>query len=182
MKLTAFIGIVSLSLFGGMVSANPPSPYVGQESRDIKALSAQEVQDYLDGKGMGFAKTAELNRYPGPAHVLELAAPLKLTAEQKARTQELFKRMQKNAMGLGRQLIDEEQNLDKLFASRTVTPGTLNASLERIGKLQAQLRQAHLEAHLTQAEILSEIQIAKYVDLRGYGGSPAGHDGKQHKH
>jgi len=101
MKFTTVIGIAGLFLFSGPVSANPPSPYTGQEARDIKALSAQEVQDYLAGKGMGLAKAAELNRYPGPAHVLELAAPLNLTAEQKIRTQELFKRMEKKAIGLG---------------------------------------------------------------------------------
>jgi Spy/CpxP family protein refolding chaperone len=180
MKVMAFVGLVALFSFANVASANPPSPYAGEERREIKSLSPQEIGDYLAGKGMGLAKAAELNGYPGPAHVLELTAPLKLTAEQKTRTQDLFKRMQKNAMGLGRQLIDEEQKLDKLFASRTVTPETLNASLERIGKLQAQFRQAHLEAHLTQTEILSATQIAKYVELRGYGGHA--HDGQSHKH
>ena len=182
MKFTVFIGVVGLSLLSGLASANPPSPYAGQEARDIKALSAQEVQDYLAGKGMGLAKAAELNGYPGPMHVLELAESLNLSAEQKARTQELFASMKKNAVDLGRRLIDEERKLDKLFASRSVSPGTLNAALERIGKLQAQIRQAHLQAHLTQTEILSEIQTAKYVELRGYGSHPAGHGEQHHKH
>lgn len=182
MKRTALIGVVGLSLLSGLVSANPPSPYAGQETRDIKALSAQEVQDTLAGKGMGLAKAAELNGYPGPMHVLELAESLNLSAEQKARTQELFASMKKNAVDLGRRLIDEERKLDKLFASRSVSPGTLNASLERIGKLQAQIRQAHLQAHLTQTEILSETQTAKYVELRGYGSNPAGHGEQHHKH
>ncbi len=182
MKFTVFVGVVSLSLLSGLVSADPASPYAGQEQREIKSLSSQEIDAYLAGKGMGLAKAAELNGYPGPAHVLELAGPLELSAEQKARTQELFTRMQKKAIGLGRQLIDEEQKLDKLFASRTVTPDTLNASLERIGTLQAQLRQAHLEAHLTQTQILSATQIAKYVELRGYGGNQAGHTEQHHKH
>jgi Spy/CpxP family protein refolding chaperone len=158
------------------------STFIGQETRAINALSAQEVQDYLDGKGMGFAKAAELNQYPGPAHVLELAAPLNLTAEQKQRTQELFSRMQKKAANLGRMLVEEEQKLDRLFSTRTVTPDTLSAALERIGKLQGEVRLAHLEAHLTQAEILSATQISKYVQLRGYTGNPAGHDGQHHQH
>jgi len=180
MKIIAFAGLVVSLLLATGVSADPASPYAGQEQREIKSLSPQQINDYLAGKGMGLAKAAELNGYPGPAHVLELAGPLALSAGQKARTEELFRGMEKKAVGLGRALIDEERKLDKLFASRTVTPETLNASLERIGAFQAQLRQAHLEAHLAQAEILSATQIAKYVELRGYGGHT--HDGQSHTH
>jgi hypothetical protein len=68
-------------------TAYSQSPYVGQESREIKALSPQEISDYLSGKGMGLAKAAELNGYPGPAHVIELAAELELTPEQKTKTE-----------------------------------------------------------------------------------------------
>ena len=62
--------------------ATPPSTstawssaatYVGQQNRQIKALSAQEQQDWLEGKGMGLAKAAELNGFPGPMHTLEHA-------------------------------------------------------------------------------------------------------------
>ena len=41
------------------------SPYTGQEKREIRALSKEEVHGYLSGDGMGFAKPAELNHYPG---------------------------------------------------------------------------------------------------------------------
>jgi hypothetical protein len=41
------------------------SPYAGQEKREIKALSAEDIEGYLTGQGMGFAKAAELNHYPG---------------------------------------------------------------------------------------------------------------------
>lgn len=50
------------------------SPYAGQESREIKALSPDEIAALRKGDGMGFAKAAELNGYPGPRHVLDLAA------------------------------------------------------------------------------------------------------------
>lgn len=180
MKSVALLSISLLFLSSGLASGNPPSPYVGQETRAVKALSAQEVQDYLEGKGMGLAKAAELNRYPGPAHVLELAASLGLTIEQEVRTQEMFKRMQEKAITLGRLLVGEERNLDKLFVTRTVTPDALRAALERIGKLQSQVREAHLEAHLTQAEILSPAQTVRYLELRGYGVHPTGSGERQH--
>jgi hypothetical protein len=70
-----FCAAALLSAFGNAYSQ---SPYAGDETREIKALSPQEVSDLLAGKGMGFAKTAELNGFPGPAHVLELASQLQL--------------------------------------------------------------------------------------------------------
>ena len=48
-------------------SAEPPSPYVGQEQRAIKALSAEEVQEYLSGSGMGLAKAANSTITPVPS-------------------------------------------------------------------------------------------------------------------
>jgi len=88
----------TLALLAVSATADSQSPYVGQESRAIKALSPQEISDYLSGKGMGLAKAAELNGYPGPAHVLELAAQLDLTPEQKIKTEVLFKKMEARAI------------------------------------------------------------------------------------
>ena len=146
------------------------SPYSGQQSRDIKSLSADEVQGYLAGKGMGLAKPAELNGYPGPAHVLELGERIGLTAEQRRRSREIFDRMQAGAMTLGREWMDEERALETLFATRTATSANVAASLERIAILQARLRAVHLDAHLEQAGVLTSAQVADYVVARGYDG------------
>jgi Spy/CpxP family protein refolding chaperone len=148
--------------------ARSQSPYIGQESREIKALSPQEISDYLSGKGMGLAKAAELNGYPGPAHVLELAAQLELTSEQKTKTEALFETMQARAIMLGKELVQEERALDRLFASRTVSSETLENVLARIGRLQGQVRRVHLDAHLKQTALLTSAQIDKYDRLRGY--------------
>ena len=162
-----------------LIAANVPaaSPYAGEEGRDIKALSAQDLDAYLTGKGMGFAKAAELNGYAGPKHVLELAGELALTPEQRTQTQALFAAMQTKAVALGRQLVDEERKLDRLFASATVTQASLQQSVTRIGSLQADVRAAHLEAHLEQARILTPEQRARYLQLRGYEtpGAPHAH-------
>jgi len=180
-------GIMSLH---GICAASPASPYAGQETRQIKALSAEDVSSYLAGKGMGLAKTAELNGYPGPLHVLELAEQLKLSAQQKAKTQELYNAMQAKAIEAGRALIDAEQKLDRLFASRAISPDLLDSSLKEIGALQAKVRGIHLEAHLQQAGILDAEQVARYNALRGYdkdnkapsGSDASPHHGHGHKH
>jgi hypothetical protein len=93
--------------------ASEPSPYVGQETRVIKSLSPAEQADLIAGKGMGFAKAAELNGYPGPAHVLELAAQLQLTDAQRKQTEALFKDMEARAKALGAKLVEAERSLDE---------------------------------------------------------------------
>jgi Spy/CpxP family protein refolding chaperone len=170
----------SLALIAGMVSAASPSPYVGEDSRDVKALGPQEISDYLSGQGLGLAKAAELNGYPGPTHVLELAVELDLTAAQKAQTEALFSRMHERAIALGEEFVREERMLDRLFATRTVTFANLSESLARIGRLQGELRRVHLDAHVEQSGLLTPQQIEEYRRLRGYGGA-AGHDHGTHR-
>jgi Spy/CpxP family protein refolding chaperone len=172
MKLR-FVAAAVVSLIASNVMA--ASPYAAEQGRDIKALAAEEIDAYLAGQGMGFAKAAELNGYAGPKHVLELAAELDLTAEQRTRTQALFASMQTKAVALGRQLVDEERKLDRLFAGASITQGSLQQSVARIGALQANVRAVHLEAHLEQAKILTPQQRAHYVRLRGYHSSGAQH-------
>jgi Spy/CpxP family protein refolding chaperone len=160
-----------------LAHAASPSPYAGQQSREIKALSSAEQADLLAGKGMGLAKAAELNGYPGPAHVLELAADLALSAEQRARTQAVWQAMDARAKAIGQQVIDAERELDALFASKQVTRERLAAQLDRIGALQGQLRAVHLDAHLEQVRILTPEQTSRYAVLRGYTGEGSGHGG-----
>ena len=171
-----------LTLLSGAAGAQSQSPYVGQQFREIKALSPQEISDYLSGKGMGLAKAAELNGYPGPAHVLELATQLHLTADQKVKTEALFKRMQGRAIALGKELVEEERVLNHIFASHSVTPEALGGSLARIAKLQAQVRQVHLEAHLQQTALLSREQVSQYNRLRGYGATQGDENHKERRH
>jgi Spy/CpxP family protein refolding chaperone len=169
--LICLIGAAPVALAAGPVA----SPYAGEQHREIKALSTKDVQDLLAGRGMGLAKSAELNRYPGPAHVLELSDRLGLSAEQKASTKSVFDAMEARARALGKSLVEREAELDRLFASREISRATLESSLAEISKLQGDLRRVHLEAHLAQTEILTPAQVASYVELRGYGG--AGHSG-----
>ena len=180
MKLPLFACLIAALCQAPTVSvAAPASAYAGQEDRDIKALSPEDISAYLSGKGMGLARAAELNGYAGPAHVLELAGPLALTPEQRRRTEALFAAMTAKAIALGQALVAQERQLDRLFASRAVTAELLTRSLHDIGALQAQIREAHLEAHLAQLAILSADQNARYAQLRGYRTSPepTGHAG-----
>lgn len=181
-KSILLFGFVAFALLSNLAHATSPSPYSGQESREIKALSSEDIQAYLSGKGMGLAKAAELNGYPGPSHVLALASELGLSADQKQRSESLFKSMESKAMSLGRPLVEEERKLDQMFAEKKITSESLNQSLTRIGELQAQVRRAHLEAHLAQTEILTPAQVSKYMILRKYASTSRTEDHAGHKH
>ena len=178
MRPILFLAFIALPL-GAQAAAT--SPYAGQESRSIKSLSPTEQADLIAGKGMGFAKAAELNGYPGPAHVLELASKLELTNEQRTRTEALFKDMESKAKALGAKLIEAERSLDALFSTKQISHENLTKTLAEIGSLQAQLRAVHLGAHLDQASILTPHQIVMYNQLRGYYGERK-HNGDAHQH
>ena len=154
--------------------------YAGEERRGIKSLSAAEVEELLNGHGMGLAKAAELNHYPGPRHVLELAAELQLTPRQRAQTQAAFERMRGVAVQLGRRIVERERELDSLFAESKIDAGSLQAATAEIARLQGALRAAHLSAHLEMRRLLSPQQIAKYDELRGYTGRQKSN--RQHEH
>jgi len=148
-------------------------PYAGQQSRPIKALSDDDIAALQNGEGMGMAKAAELNGYPGPKHVLDLARQLQLTDGQWRGVQAIFDRMSAAAKPLGGELIAQEQALDQLFAKGDITPDRLAAATAAIAELQGRLRAVHLSAHLETRALLNPDQIARYEQLRGYGALPA---------
>lgn len=151
-----------------VAAAAVDAPYRGEQDREIKALSAEQMAGYLAGKGMGMAKAAELNHYPGPMHVLQLADRLGLTSDQKARAEELKERMFSEARPLGADLVEQERLLDKEFAEGTIDEEKLRTALAAIGELSARIRFIHLQVHLEMRKVLSARQGAAYDSLRGY--------------
>lgn len=174
----------ALVLVAGGALSQVRQPYADLQTRPIKALSKEQTADLRAGRGMGLALAAELNGYPGPLHVIELADRLELNADQRARMQQLFEKMKREAVVLGERLIAEEADLDRLFATRAVTPDTLSATTAAIGRTQAALRGTHLRYHLLTVAVLTSDQVNRYRELRGYKNSePAPtHDPKLHGH
>ena len=101
------------------------------------------------------AKAAELNGYPGPAHVLQLAGQLGLTEAQQRDVQAIFDRMHASAKLIGGELIAREQILDQLFAKGDITPDRLATATAAIAELQGRLRAVHLSAHLGTRTLLT---------------------------
>ncbi len=176
--MKAFIFGVFVALSTSVVFANTTSSYVGQDTREIKALSQQEVAGYLEGKGLGYAKAAELNHFPGPKHVLDLASELNLTKRQVLQSKALFDEMKSQAVTLGKEFIAKEKELELRCSSGSIDTESLKSLLSEIGVIQSNIRYVHLNAHLKQKALLTEHQSHLYSKLRGYTGSKRG----EHKH
>jgi Spy/CpxP family protein refolding chaperone len=173
LALSASLAVAALGLPGAassQVTQTPQQPYAHLHSRPIKALSDQQIDDLRAGRGMGYALPAELNGYPGPAHTLENADALMLSPVQRERTKALFEAMKAEAVPLGERLIQQEAELELLFAEKAVTPAKLEAATGAIGVTQGALRAAHLQYHLAMMEVLTPEQVQRYAEARGYGG------------
>jgi hypothetical protein len=153
---------------GGAMAQEAHSPYAHAGSGEIKTLSQQEVDDLRNGAGMGLARPAELNQYPGPRHVLELADSLALSAEQRQAVEATFADMQGRAKALGMQILDAEKALDGAFAAGGMTEEALASAVSEIARLQGELRTVHLRAHLATRDALTRHQIHEYDRLRGH--------------
>lgn len=178
--LAATVAAAALLLLRGRqpVPAAAPSPYVGQDASPIRGLTTQEIDDLLNGRGAGFARSAELNGFPGPRHVLDLADELALTPDQRAVAESLFAAMSSAAQVLGKQVVEGEGRLSAAFAARRITVRELQAQAETLGVLYGRLRAVHLAAHVALTEHLTPEQVRRYGVLRGYDAhAPAGDSG-----
>lgn len=158
------------------------SPYAARQDSPVRGLSAQEVEDLRSGHGMGFARMAELNNYPGPRHLLDLQEELDLSAEQRAAIEEIFSTMQTEAQALGEQILTQEEQLGAAFANGEIDEATLRQQVMALAELYGQLRMLHLLAHLQVTPLLTAEQVATYNELRGYinGGSHSHMHNVQH--
>jgi Spy/CpxP family protein refolding chaperone len=180
-SITRYILVAGVSFSAGagayaFYQKHKAPTYAGLETREIKSLSTDEIQGLKEGRGLGYALSAELNGYPGPRHVLELAEKLKLTADQKTQTEQLFAEMQQETSALGEKLIAAERSIDQGFQHRMLDSAKLDSLTQDAAEIDGKLRAAHLKYHLGMTAVLNPDQVASYVQLRGYaGGGHAGH-------
>lgn len=159
-----------------LAAQEPVSPYADDRSAEVKTLSTEEARGLLSGEGMGLARPAEMNNYPGPRHVLELADSLDLEPEQTRAVESIRGKMQRRAIELGEAIVAKERSLDRAFASGTPREAGIRQLLHEIGELEARLRFTHLQAHLSTTDVLTRHQVHEYARLRGY----AAHEAHEH--
>jgi Spy/CpxP family protein refolding chaperone len=126
-------------------------------------------------------KAAELNGMPGPSHVLQMKNEIALTNIQEIKIKTLFENMKLKAIPRGNKLIELEKELNESFSNKTITKELLSQQLLAISKTRMQLRFVHLETHLLTPAILTNEQVKKYNQLRGYNlGAPCSNVPKGH--
>jgi Spy/CpxP family protein refolding chaperone len=180
--VSTVVGNIQYNSSVAMASEATPTPsdYQALLDTDIRGIDSNTIEGYLSGEGMGMALPAELNGYPGPRHVLDLANDLELRNEQQEQMQDLFDDMQSEAIELGKSILSEEAELEQAFREQTADEDFLQAQLNKIGELKVRLRYVHLRAHLATAEILSNDQVMLYNSLRGYSDMSPSHEHHQH--
>lgn len=148
---------------GAGPAAEPPWPVVN-------SLSGEEVRGLRDGEGMGLARAAELNGYPGPIHVLEAAreGKIHLEPEQRGAIERIHAAMKAEARALGEQILAMEARVEAGFREKRMAEADLTREVEDIGRQRTALRLAHLRAHLLTASLLRPEQIEHYNQLRGH--------------
>jgi hypothetical protein len=139
-----------------------------REGAGIPALSEGQTEAYMDGRAMWMAIVAELNHYPGPRRVLELEDRLKLTAEQRQAVIGLYDDSRREAVRYGKQLIELEQKLNRMFAWGQASVENIVKIVTDIGAIQARLRLTHLVAHIRTKELLTMGQVKRYDEIQGY--------------
>ncbi|MEO1347054.1 MAG: hypothetical protein AAFV74_23185 [Pseudomonadota bacterium] len=172
--------VVTAQTHSGGHSASP-SIYASEESRRIKSLSEQDLEEIARGGGWGLARAAELNGLPGPTHLLELADDISLTAQQRSEIEAIRAQMQADAISAGERFVAAEQALDLAFQHGAPDAATLERLVQEAGDARAALRLFHLSAHLLTLPLLTEDQVRQYSILRGYSADPCasvpqGHD------
>lgn len=162
----------SMALASFAVAQGNHRPYEGFEAREITSLSEQDIEALRKGSGWGLALPAELNGFPGPAHVLELAQELNLSDNQKQDVTAIYDAMLIDAISAGEALINAELQLDEGFKSSRLNAGKLRQLIDDAEAARADLRYVHLSRHLMTVEILDADQVAAYAELRGYTSNP----------
>jgi len=150
------------------VGAAPPqaqSQHAASSMQHHHSCLDEESASIERGEGFGMGMTADRAGYPGPRHVLDMAADLKLSSEQHAAMEKIFAAMHDKAIARGKELFESEARLEQMF--RDGRPeADLREQAFRVDSIHAELRWIHLSAHLAAQKILTPEQIAQYTRLR----------------
>jgi hypothetical protein len=145
-----------------------PGPYAGQQDSAVRGLSEAEINAFRNGMGIGLARAADVNGYPGPLHVIDLAEALALTPSQHAAVTVLMSQARAEASAKGEEFLARYALLEQAFRDETITLASLDAYTAALGRIEGELRAIHLKYHLLTRDLLTDAQLATYARLRGY--------------
>jgi len=144
------------------------SRYADEKQSYVPSITMAEFEEIQSGDGMGLAKPAELNHYPGPKHVLQLADSLRISEEQRLKIEAIRQNMADVAVALGMDYLHAEHELNELFSNEKATEKNVVEMTRKVEEKRTALRLAHLLAHVQTRSELTQEQIDEYDRLRGY--------------
>jgi len=178
-RATTFVAAMSLLIAAASsgIAQDVPADHPAMDEADqammdaaMVTMSHDEIVGLLQGQGMGMAKAAEKNAFPGPKHVLELADELSLTDEQKNQVTAVFTSAQVDFRTLGKAVVETEAALNRAFMAQGVSTAQIASLTRAAAEARGQLRARHLAAHVATRPLMSDDQVQKYVELRSAAG------------
>ena len=161
-------GLVMVSVPALAQHTHESSSHGSSRGAAVATLTDEEVGALRQGEGMGLARAAELNHFPGPKHLLELVSELDLSGDQVRRIQAIHDSMKSRAVSKGEDIIMAENRLADLFASGEPSAREVRRMTGHLGAMRGQLQAIHLLAHIEATRELSAGQIRQYDRLRGH--------------
>jgi hypothetical protein len=162
-------------------------PYADLLAVEGTSMTAEQLAELRAGSGMQLALPAELNSYPGPLHVLELADQLDISDAARAEVEAIRAAMLEAAIVEGEAVIEADRALASAFRAGareggpSPTPEEVARLTAELARKRGELQAIHLDAHLKTRALLTDEQIATYDRLRGYGGDVSpGAPGREH--
>ena len=166
--LSGLCWLTTVSMPVSAQHAHEPSSHAHSRGTEVSSLTDEEVRALRHGEGMGLARAAELNHFPGPRHLLELASELGLGDDQIHRIRAIHDQMKSQAVAKGEDIIMAESHLADLFASGEPSAREMERITGHLGAMRGQLQAIHLLAHIEATRELSAVQVSEYDRLRGY--------------
>ncbi|RPI05071.1 MAG: hypothetical protein EHM64_07860 [Ignavibacteriae bacterium] len=150
-KIGFFLCAVSL-LWTGSLFAQVPLP--------------PDKDQLLKGEPGVQALVAEENGFPAPQKIISFKDHLGLTKDQLRKINEIITNQGVSAGIKGQDIIEAEEELNRLFAEGSINEKTLRAKLERLGKMRADLRFIHLQVYIREKQILTSKQWERLKELQ----------------
>jgi hypothetical protein len=116
----------------------PSDPHAGQQARQIKALSDEDITA-LRGEGMAWRRRPSLTSRPCPC---ARTTKQPLTEDQTRQVQLVFDHMSAAAKPLGGEVIAHERTLDQLFATAPADRDSVAGGFNRWSRPAVWLRAA----------------------------------------
>ena len=119
----------------------------------------------LSGVAAGQTLLAEKNGYPIPQKIISFKDQLGLTKDQLKKITEMLTNLPVSVTVKGQEIVEAEEELNRLFESGTINEKMLRVKLERIGIMRGDLRFIHLQVYLREKQILSVNQWERLKEL-----------------